>query len=147
MHTTTRTGITLTTVFFLIIIKTNSMAQVIDPAADTGIESHVKGFLQAVNAATPMPVERMPVEQARGTYAYATTVGEKPDLSGVEITEQAVEQDGISVKLHFVRPAGVKTDLPAFLYFHGGIWFMGDFETHKTLLRDLVVRSGLAAVF
>ena len=33
------------------------------------------------------------------------------------------------------------------MYFHGGIWFMGDYATHKTLLRDLVVQSKMAAAF
>ncbi|XZF12424.1 alpha/beta hydrolase [Chitinophagaceae bacterium MMS25-I14] len=122
-------------------------AQVSDPTTDPGVESHVKGFLKAVNAATTIPVSEMPLEQARGTYVYATTVGEKPDLSGTEVTEKTILEDGLSVKLHIVRPAGVKKDIPAFMYFHGGIWFMGDYDTHKTLLHDLVVKSGMAAVF
>ena len=133
----------LGTTFFI----NKAMAQVTDPTTDPGIESHVKGYLKAVNAATPMPVSEMPIEQARGTYAYATTVGDKPDLSGIEVIEKTITEDGLSVKLHIVRPAGVNKDIPAFMYFHGGIWFMGDFDTHKSLLRDLVVRSGAAAVF
>lgn len=122
-------------------------AQVIDPLQDPAIESHVKGFLQAANAATPMPVDQMPLEQARGTYTYATTVGDAPDLSGTEVSEKTIAQDGVNIKIHIVRPAGVNKNIPAFMYFHGGIWFMGDFNTHKTLLHDLVLRTGMAAVF
>ncbi|GAB3790814.1 hypothetical protein GCM10028818_61460 [Spirosoma horti] len=54
-------------------IASITWAQVITPANDPGIEIHVKGYLQVVNAATPIPVSEMPVEQARQTYAYATT--------------------------------------------------------------------------
>ncbi|GAB3790816.1 hypothetical protein GCM10028818_61470 [Spirosoma horti] len=46
-----------------------------------------------------------------------------------------------------MRPAGITNDIPAFMYFHGGIWFMGDYATHRTLLHDLVVRTKMAAVF
>ncbi|BAV05054.1 Acetyl esterase/lipase [Filimonas lacunae] len=139
--------LSVATVMSATAFNTNTMAQVIDPAKDPNVESHVKGFLKAVNAATPMPVEQMPIDKARATYAYATSVGDKPDISGVEITEKMIQEDGLSVKLHIVRPANVKNDIPAFMYFHGGIWFMGDFDSHKTLLRDLVVQSGIAAVF
>ena len=33
------------------------------------------------------------------------------------------------------------------MYFHGGGWVLGDFPTHERLIRDLVVRSGTAAVY
>ncbi len=137
----------VTIVVLVAAFTTNAVAQISDPIKDPKIESHVKGFLQAVNAATPMPVEQMPVDKARETYAYATSVGDRPDISGIEITEKTIQEDGLSIKLHIVRPSGVKQDIPAFMYFHGGIWFMGDFDSHKTLLRDLVVKSGIAAVF
>jgi acetyl esterase len=124
-----------------------AIAQSSDPATDPHVESHVRGFLKAVNSATTTPVSEMPVEQARGTYTYATTVGDKPDLSGTEVIEKTIKEDGISVNLHIVRPAGINKDIPAFMYFHGGIWFMGDYNTHKTLLHDLVLQTGMAAVF
>jgi Esterase/lipase len=125
----------------------NANAQVVNPLKDPNIESHVRGFLKAVNEATPMPVEQMTVENARQTYAYATSVGNNPDLSGTEVTEKTIQQDGLNIKLHIVRPAGVTKNIPAFLYFHGGIWFMGDFKTHEALLHDLVLKTGMAAVF
>lgn len=123
------------------------MIQVIDPSTDPIVESHVKQFLKAVNDETPMPVEQMPVDKARETYTYATSVGDQPDQTGIEVSEKTIEEDGLKVKLHIVRPAGSEENIPAFMYFHGGIWFMGDFDTHKTLLRDLVVQTNMAAVF
>jgi acetyl esterase/lipase len=33
------------------------------------------------------------------------------------------------------------------MFFHGGGWVLGDFPTHERLIRDLVVRSGAAAVY
>jgi acetyl esterase len=119
-----------------------------NPDTDPGIESHVKEFLKAVNAATvKMSVADMPLEQARGTYKFSTTAGDKPELLGTEVMEKTINQDGLSVNLHIVRPAAVSENLAAFMYFYGGIWFMGGYESHAALIHDLVVRSGLAAVF
>jgi acetyl esterase/lipase len=33
------------------------------------------------------------------------------------------------------------------MFIHGGGWVLGDYPTHKRLVRDLVVNSGAAAVF
>jgi len=118
-----------------------------DPAADGNVDSHVRGFLKAVNDATPMDISEMPLEEARGVYSYATTVGGKPDLSGIDEMEKVIQEDGLSVKIHIMRPKGNIDRLPAFMYFHGGVWFLGDYETHRLILRDLVVRTNMAAVF
>jgi acetyl esterase len=37
--------------------------------------------------------------------------------------------------------------LPVFIFIHGGGWILGDFPTHERLVRDLVVASGVVAVF
>src|SRR5439155_1460998 len=37
--------------------------------------------------------------------------------------------------------------LPAFMFFHGGGWVLGDYATHERLVRDLVAGSGATAVF
>lgn len=145
MKTSIKCGILMALILGTISNKT--LAQSTDPINDPSIESHVRGYLKVLNEATIIPVSEMPVEQARATYAYATTVGNKPDQSGVEVIEKTIIQDKTTVKIHIVRPTDAKGDIPAFMYFHGGIWFVGDFETHKTLLRDLVVRTKMAAVF
>jgi acetyl esterase/lipase len=49
--------------------------------------------------------------------------------------------------LNIVRPEGVKGTLPVFIFIHGGGWVLGDYPTHKRMVRDLVVLSGFAAVF
>jgi acetyl esterase len=111
------------------------------------VDNHVKGFLKAVNDATPVDISEIPLEEARGVYSYATTVGDKPDLSGIDEMEKTIIEDGLSVKLHIVRPKGNTNQIAAFMYFHGGVWFLGDYETHRLILRDLVIRTGMAAVF
>lgn len=40
----------------------------------------------------------------------------------------------------------LRETLPAFMFFHGGGWVLGDCPTHARLIRDLVVASGTVAV-
>ena len=44
------------------------------------------------------------------------------------------------------RPANAKGTLPVVIYTHGGGWVLGDYPTHRRLVRDLVVESGYCAV-
>ena len=69
------------------------------------------------------------------------------DYSDIEETEKEITQDGQTITLHIVKPKGAKDNLPVFMFFHGGGWVLGDYPTHKRLVRDLVVGSGAVAVF
>jgi acetyl esterase/lipase len=51
------------------------------------------------------------------------------------------------VSVHIVKPISAKPGAPAFIYIHGGGWVLGDYQTHRRLVRDLVVESGAVAVF
>jgi acetyl esterase/lipase len=69
------------------------------------------------------------------------------DLSGIEESEKIITADGYTITLNIVRPEGVKGTLPVFIFIHGGGWVLGDYPTHKRMVRDLVVLSGFAGVF
>src|SRR5207245_4272765 len=69
------------------------------------------------------------------------------DLAKADVTERTIASDGQTVKLVVVRPTGVPGALPAFMFFHGGGWVLGDFPTDERLVRDLVAGSGATAVF
>jgi acetyl esterase/lipase len=71
----------------------------------------------------------------------------KVDLSGIDESEKTISADGYPITLNIVRPEGVKSTLPVFMFIHGGGWVLGDYPTHKRMVRDLVVLSGFAAVF
>jgi len=117
----------------------------LDYASDPAIESHTKAFLKALNSGDGRPMETMTPTEARGVLEGAQAM--EVDLSGIDVTEKNITQDGLGVKLYVVRPSGVTGTLPVFMFFHGGGWVLGDFPTHKRLVRDLVVHSGAAAVF
>ncbi|PWV53284.1 alpha/beta hydrolase [Chitinophaga sp. S165] len=120
--------------------------EVLDPATDPAIDTHVKAFLNVLNSGGGDPMETMAPADARKVLEGAQT-SVKVDLSGVTVTEKTISEDGLSVKLFIVRPEGQTGVLPAFMFIHGGGWVLGDYPTHQRFVRDLVVYSGLVAVF
>jgi len=116
-------------------------------AQDPAISRGVKTFLAGLNGAGGPPLETLSPVDARQVLVGAQA-SVQVDLSGIEVSEITIEQDGYTVPLHIVRPAGTAgTVLPVFVFIHGGGWVLGDFPTHQRLVRDLVVASGYAAVF
>ncbi len=109
-----------------------------------GVERQTASFLKAIEGGRP--IEQMTPQEARAVLAGAQA-GAESKLAPADVSERTVELDGKPVKLTIVRPAGVKGVLPAFMFFHGGGWVLGDYPTHERLVRDLVAGSGAVAVF
>ncbi len=121
-------------------------AQVQDYLTDSHLDQDVKGFLEVLNTSGGPALESLSKEDARQVLVGAQEAF-AVDLSGIEESERTILADGHKVKLNIVRPSGVKGKLPVFIFIHGGGWILGDYPTHKRLVRDLVVRSGFAGVF
>lgn len=122
----------------------NNEKKPVDYLEDEHLSIETKEFLKVLNAGSP--VESLPVDEARNVLLEAQTVVHV-DLSGIEESEKTITEDGYAIKLNLVRPEGIKDKLPVFIFVHGGGWVLGDYPTHKRLVRDLVVASGYAAVF
>jgi acetyl esterase/lipase len=116
-----------------------------DYATDPHLTPAVKKFLEPLNAPGP-GLETLPPVEARKVLVNAQA-SVKFDYSGVEETEKTIVADGHSIKLNIMRPKGAKGQLPVFIYIHGGGWVLGDYPTHKRMVRDLVEGTGYAAVF
>ena len=117
-----------------------------DVEVDPRLSRGVKAFLKVLNSAGGPPLEALPPLQAREGLVNAQA-SVKVDLSGIEESEKTISADGYSIKLNVVRPEGVKGKLPVFIFIHGGGWVLGDYPTHKRMVRDLVVLTGFAGVF
>ena len=115
-------------------------------AGDAGVEPTTQSFLQALEAGGGKPLEQLSPQDARAVLVGAQA-SVKLDLPKADVSEKAITADGQQIKLTIVRPAGVTKTLPAFMFFHGGGWVLGDFPTHERLVRDLVANSGAVAVF
>jgi len=120
-------------------------AQVKDWQTDDHLAPEVKTFLKGLNTGGP-GLETLTPEQARMVLVNAQA-GAKVDYSGITESEKTINADGMTIKLNIVRPAGAKGILPVFIFIHGGGWVLGDYPTHKRMVRDLAVGSGAVGVF
>jgi acetyl esterase len=110
-----------------------------------GVEHNTAKFLQSLEGGKTL--ETMTPADARAALVGAQA-GPKVALPAADVSEKTIRVNGSDLKLTIVRPAGSKQKtLPAFMFFHGGGWVLGDFPTHERLVRDLVAGSGAAAVF
>lgn len=112
---------------------------------DPHLSKETKEYLKVLNSGGK-PVESLPVSDARNVLVDIQAAI-KVDVSGIEETEKVILVDEHDIKLYIVRPEKAKGKLPVFIFIHGGGWVLGDYQTHKRLVRDLVVESGYACVF
>ncbi|MDR2947763.1 MAG: alpha/beta hydrolase [Prevotella sp.] len=123
----------------------NNIDKAPDYLDDPHLSQQTKEYLKVLNSGDK-PVESLPIADARKVLEDAQS-SVNVDLSGIEESEKTITQDGYTIKLNIVRPQGNKNKLPVFIFIHGGGWVLGDYPTHKRLVRDLVVTSGFCAVF
>src|SRR5579864_4795653 len=123
-----------------------TLAIAASPATPASPDLVTSQFLHALNSGTGPAINTLTPAQARQVLVGAQN-SVKVDLSGIDVSNKTIEQDGISVPITIVRPQGATGTLPVFMFFHGGGWILGDFQTHERLVRDLVVQSGAVAVF
>ncbi|NRS87816.1 acetyl esterase/lipase [Flavobacterium sp. 7E] len=122
-------------------------ANTIPPVAqDPEISKEIKAFLAVLNSGGGPPLETLSPKEARAVLVNAQAAA-KVDYSGITESEKTITADGYKIKLNIVRPIGVKATLPAFIFIHGGGWVLGDYPTHKRMVRDLVVNSGAVGIF
>ncbi len=115
-------------------------------AGNPNVDHEVQAFLQKLEAGGGKPIETLTPVEARKVLAGAQS-GVKLTLPNADVSEKTIKAGGGDIKLTIVRPEGVTGVLPAFMFFHGGGWVLGDFPTHERFVRDLVVQSGAVAVF
>src|SRR5690606_29657460 len=113
---------------------------------DPRIFRSVQSFLKALNSGAGQPIEQLSPEDARQVLTDAQR-SVQVDYSGIRESERIITQDGETVTIHIMTPLKTSSTTPVFIFIHGGGWILGDYPTHRRLLRDLVVGSGVAAVF
>ena len=122
----------------------NVNGQIKDYATDPHLTPAVRTFLKAIHDGPG--IETLSKEDARKVLEGAQA-SVQYDYSQVTDSEKTINADGLTVKLDIMRPKGVKGVLPVFIFVHGGGWIIGDYPTHKRMMRDLVEGSGAVGVF
>ncbi|MEN0053835.1 MAG: alpha/beta hydrolase [Mucilaginibacter sp.] len=113
---------------------------------DPWIATGIRPFLKALNTSGGKPLEELSPADARQVLIGAQA-SVSFDYSDIDETERTISQNGYDVKIYIAKPKGVKENAPVFIFIHGGGWVLGDYPTHRRLVRDLVVESGAVAVF
>jgi acetyl esterase/lipase len=113
---------------------------------DEHILVQVRDFLKLLNGGGGKPIEELSPADARNVLSGAQS-SVAVDVTGIEESERVITQDGETVKIHIVKPLNTRPGAPVFVFVHGGGWVLGDYPTHRRLVRDLVVESGAVAVF
>lgn len=131
---------------FLINTMATAQERQIKGENDPQVFTEVRSFLKALNSGDGKPLEQLSVSDARNVLVGAQKSVEV-DYSGIDESEKVISQNGYKVKIHITKPKGVKANAPVFIFIHGGGWVLGDYPTHRRLVRDLVVKSGAVAVF
>lgn len=113
---------------------------------DLRLSHGTREFLKILNSPAPPELEKLSPAEARQVLVNAQA-GVEVDYSGIDESEKTIFADDYEIELTIVRPAGVTEKLPVFVFIHGGGWVLGDYPSHRRMVRDLVVLSGFAAVF
>ncbi|MFJ7496385.1 alpha/beta hydrolase [Streptomyces sp. NPDC097727] len=110
------------------------------------LEKIDQDFLDQLAAADGTPLYKLSYKAARDVLnkLQAGPV----DMLPAQISKRTVPGGPTGpVSIHVVRPNGVKGDLPAIVYIHGGGWVLGNFTTHERLVRQIADGSRAAVVF
>jgi acetyl esterase len=111
------------------------------------LDPQSQAFLKYVKDSGRPEMHTLTVEEARALFTRGQLGVKVTKLpADVETRSIAAGPSG-SLSIHIVRPAGNDAVLPVVMYFHGGGWVLGDFETHERIVRDLVNGANVAIVF
>jgi len=116
----------------------------------TTVEQKTQKFLEFLQQNSGAPLYTLTPEEARDVLSslQSTSVQKLP----ADIEHQSIPNGPngeISIKI--IRPSkdisSKNENLPVIMYFHGGGWVMGGFDTHERLLRELANGAQAAIVF
>ena len=100
-----------------------------------------RAYIERLRAEGGRPLDQLSVAEARTLMREMQTAGLPPGT----VTTETHRVDDFTVQI--VRPAGIEGALPVVVYYHGGGWVLGDFDTHARMIADLAVTARAAVVF
>src|SRR5262249_6729185 len=111
------------------------------------LDRESQAFLKFVKDSGRPEMHTLSVAEARDLFARGQ-LGVKVTKLPADIETRTIPAGPSgSLEIRIVRPVGNKSTLPVVVYFHGGGWVLGDFETHERIVRDIVNGAQVAVVF
>jgi acetyl esterase len=109
------------------------------------LEPETRRFVDKLIAQSGPPIETLPVEEARRGFELMQSGGRAEVAAGV--TEDRYCVPAGDVPVHVVRPANSAGNLPVIVYFHGGGWVLGSYQSYRRLASDIAISGNAAVVF
>ena len=116
------------------------------PTYQPFVEQTTQKYLDMLNNSGIPPMETMQPAEARELFRLAQ-LSAVDKLAPAEVSKKVIRVGDDEITLFVVKPMNSTGLLPAFMFFHGGGWVIGDFVTYERMVRDLVFESGVCAVF
>lgn len=111
------------------------------------LDRESQAFLKFVKDSGRPEMHTLSVAEARALFIKGQLAVKVP-MPPVDIETRTIPVGPTgSLVIYIVRPPGNKGMLPVVMYFHGGGWVLGDFQTHERIVRDIVAGTGAAVVF
>ena len=103
------------------------------------LENETKTFV--LSLADKPKINELTISEAR--KVLKDIQHDKSYLDYVDITEIDDENN----RLKIFRPKNVHYSLPIVMYYHGGGWILGDYETHGRLMSEIAINANVAVVY
>ena len=103
-----------------------------NPSNFTGVEKKTRVFLESLRQASGPPLYKLSPEQARAVLSgLQASIPVKKLPADIESRTILGGPNGTKVSIQIVRPPNNNKTFPTIMYFHGGGWVLGGFDTHE----------------
>ena len=114
-----------------------------------GVEQNTQSFLKSLQQNPGPPIYTLLPDQARAVLSGLQTSGTVQKLPA-EIENRTIPggPNAKEISITIVRPQSNSNEtLPVVMYFHGGGWVLGGFDTHERLVRELANKANVVVIF
>ena len=114
-----------------------------------GVERNTQSFLKSLQQNPGPPIYTLLPDQARAVLSGLQASGTVQKLPA-EIENRTIPggPNAKEISITIVRPqSNCNETLPVVMYFHGGGWVLGGFDTHERLVREQANKANVVVIF
>ena len=114
----------------------------------SALDPQAKAVLEALASSGRPAYHQLDPKDARQLFLETRPLSTPTPPEVGSVRDATAEGPAGQIPLRVYRPAGLPTStpLPAYVYFHGGGWVIGDLETHDVLCRQITAASGASVI-
>ena len=114
-----------------------------------GVEPNTRSFLKSLQQNPGPPIYTLSPDKARAVLSGLQASNAVQKLpADIESRTIPGGHNAKEISITIVRPqSNSKETLPVVMYFHGGGWVLGGFDTHERLVRELANKANVVVIF